>query len=43
MVAGEHVDAANAHPASVVLTAMQSVGHQGGLGEIAAGLPQLLA
>ncbi len=31
---GEHIIATNRHPGEVVLTAMQAVGHQGGLGEL---------
>ena len=39
---GEHIVAANRHPGEVVLTAMQAAGHQGGLGELTQGLPELL-
>lgn len=37
MVAGEQIVATSAHPGGVVLTAMQWVAYQGGLGEIARG------
>jgi hypothetical protein len=39
---GEHIVAANKHPGQVVLTAMQAVGHAGGLGELTQGLPAML-
>jgi len=39
---GQHVVATGKHPASVVLTAMEAVGWQGGLGEVSETLPELL-
>jgi len=38
-----HIVATDAHPASVILTAMHAVGVDGGLGEISATVPSLLA
>lgn len=38
---GRHVVATDEHPASVVVSAMNAVGVEGGLGEVTSGLPQL--
>jgi hypothetical protein len=38
---GKHVVASGAHPASVVLSAMNAVGYSGGLGEVPNGLSEL--
>jgi hypothetical protein len=40
---GEHIVAPNKHPGQVVLTAMQAVGHEGGMGELTDPLPQMVA
>jgi hypothetical protein len=40
---GEHIVAPNKHPGQVVLTAMQAVGHEGGMGELTDPLPEMLA
>jgi len=41
MLQGRHIVTAQAHPASVVLTAMHAVGVQGSLGEVDVDIPQL--
>lgn len=41
LVPGQHVSAPDAHPASVVVSAMRAVGVEGGLGEISDDIPEL--
>jgi hypothetical protein len=40
---GQHVAAPGKHPANVLITAMNAVGVPGNLGEVAGGIPALLA
>jgi hypothetical protein len=38
---GQHVSAPGKHPANVIVSAMNAVGVEGGLGEVPDGIPEL--